>query len=327
MASFNPNTTWIGLLGGGVSGSLVAGGSVFQIDLWHMGGDPVPVRVLVTGRRVGLTAEVGTGLCALVVTGCRESRDMDGIGSAGLDWELAVGLKGSAIARSGARLLKTMAAEATAEVANWAMHESAKRFVQWTVDDLGIVQSGRQFNLIPWPGSVGVGAGIFYEWQTLNLLGGNLGWKYISPYWSVENFQGSAYLQMGDIPEQDGTEIRIGLRLPEFGIDPLVVFGGHRRRGDYFFRGYVYQAGLFPSRRRGYAGINLSELVPVGLSRAGLFSVTHTDEVVRSGVVRARPVVFGLADMESWAARDTVELVTDGSGRFVKARGNSQPRK
>ena len=34
MALFDPATTWLGLLGGGISGSIVGGGSVYQIDLW-----------------------------------------------------------------------------------------------------------------------------------------------------------------------------------------------------------------------------------------------------------------------------------------------------
>src|SRR5690554_4447323 len=101
MAEFKADTTWLGLLGGGVSGSIIGGGSIYQIDLWNMGGAPLPVRVLVTGRRVGVMAEAGTALAALIVTGCRTGAEMDGITSSGLDWEFAVGLKGSALVRAG----------------------------------------------------------------------------------------------------------------------------------------------------------------------------------------------------------------------------------
>ncbi|HRH45225.1 MAG TPA: hypothetical protein PKY82_26540, partial [Pyrinomonadaceae bacterium] len=204
MPTFNPSTTWLGLLGGGISGSIIGGGSIYQIDLWHMGGNPLPVRALVTGKRVGIMAEASTAMAALVVTGCQNGKDMDGITSSGIDWEFAVGLKGSAIVKTGAKLFKTLAADATAKAVNWAAHESAKRFVQWTVDDLGVVLPGKSFNLLPSPISIGIGAGIFYEWQTLNLLGGKIGWKHLSPNWTASNYQGGVYFQLLDIPEQDG---------------------------------------------------------------------------------------------------------------------------
>lgn len=162
MATFNPDTTWLGLLGGGVSGSIIGGGSIYQIDLWHMGGNPLPVRALVTGKRLGVMAELTTALAALVVVGCRTGKEMDGLTDTGIDWEFAIGLKGSAIVKTGAQLFKAMAGIASKGV-NWAGHESAKRFVQWTMNDLGIVQADKAFNLIPSPVSFGIGAGIFYD--------------------------------------------------------------------------------------------------------------------------------------------------------------------
>ena len=142
MSIFNPDTTWVGLLGGGISGSIVGGGSIYQIDLWHMGGDPLPARVMVTGKRLGVMAEVTTALAALIVTGCRSAKEMDGITSSGIDWELAVGLKGSAIVKTGAKLFQAMAAGAAKGV-NWAVHETAKTFVRGLIP-----MEGRMISLI-----------------------------------------------------------------------------------------------------------------------------------------------------------------------------------
>lgn len=333
MATFNPDTTWLGLLGGGISGSILGGGSIWQMDLWHMGGNPLPVRVLVTGKRVGVMAEVSTALAALIVTGCKTGKEMDGITSSGIDWELAVGLKGSAIVKSGASIFKTLAAQATAKAVNWAIHESAKRFVQWTMNDLGIVQSGRQFNLIPSPLSLGLGAGIFYEWQKLNLLSGKIGWQHISPCWTVENFSGGVYFQLLDIPEQDGELVHLGFSVPEWGIDPYIRWKKDRGDGQVgqnkiHIDGYSYERALFTARDgMGMSGINLSNFVPIGRSEAGILTVSQTTTVQKSGKLTVRPEVLQFGNYAYWSASDTMTVDVDSSGRFVKVEGSSKLRK
>ncbi|WMS42265.1 hypothetical protein RDV64_19710 [Acuticoccus sp. MNP-M23] len=333
MATFKPDTTWVGLLGGGVSGSILGGGSVYQIDVFHMGGERLPVRALVTGKRLGLMAEVGTALAALVVTGCRKGSEMEGITSSGLDWELAVGLKGSTLAKTGAKLFKTMAAQAAAGGTNWAVHESAKRFVQWTMDDLGVVQSGKQFNLIPSPVSFGLGAGIFYEWQTLNLLEGKIGWQYMSPRWSIENAGGDVYFQLCNIPEQDGTAISIGFGIDEIGIDPLISWekikgeGRVGSRHKYHIEGYVYEGFLFERRDgMGFSGINLSNYRPVGQMQEGIMSIDHNKDVAKSTKITVYPKVFRFGNVAYWNADDRAEVEVDSTGRFAKVAGNSDLR-
>lgn len=333
MSTFNPETTWLGLLGGGVSGSIIGGGSIYQIDLWHMGSNPLPVRALVTGKRLGVVAEVGTALAALVVTGCKSSKDMDGITSSGIDWELAVGLKGSAIVKTGAKLFKTMAADAAAEAVNWAAHESSKRFVQWTMDDLGVVQSGKQFNLIPYPLSFGIGAGIFYEWQKLNLLGGKIGWQHLSPCWTAENFQGGVYFQLLEIPEQDGELIRLGFSVPEWGIDPYIRWKKVKGLGsvgqkNYHINGYAYEGAMFDRRNAmGFSGINLGDFVPIGRLEEGVFTgFSDTKTVQKSGKLEVRPHVFQFGNYSYWSAKDTMMVDVDSSGHFIKVEGSGKVR-
>jgi hypothetical protein len=333
MAMFDASTTWLGLLGGGVSGSILAGGSIYQIDLWNMGGNPLPVRALVTGTRLGIMAELTTALAVLVVKECRDAKEMDGLTDTGIDWEFAVGLKGSAIVKTGAKLFNVMAAHAGAEVVNWAAHESAKRFVQWAMDDLGIVQKGKAFNLLPSPLSLGIGAGVFYEWQTLSLLGGKIGWQHISPRWSVENIGGNVYLQLLDIPEQDGEVLHLGFSVPEWGIDPYIRWKKDKGPGrvgsthKYHIDGYVYGGALFEQRKGGFSGINLSNYLPVGRMEEGVVSgFSDTKTVQKKGKLTVRPEVFQFANLAYWTASDTLTVEVDSSGRFVKADGGSNLR-
>jgi len=333
MSTFKPDTTWVGLLGGGVSGSIIAGGSIFQIDVFNMGGERLPVRALVTGKRVGLVAEAGTALAALIVTGCRKGSEMDGITSSGLDWEFSVGVKGSALVKTGAKLFKTMAAQATAEGVNWAVHESAKRFVQWTMDDLGVVQSGKQFNLIPSPAGIGIGAGIFYEWQTLNLLGGKVAWQHISPQWSIENAGGDVYFQLCNIPEQDGTRIQLGFGVDEWGLDPLIRWqkvkgeGRVNSRNTFQIEGYVHQGFLFERRDgMGFSGINLSNYRPVGELQQGYFSNENNKDVAKNTKITIYPQVYQFGNYPLWTASDRAVVEVDKTGRFSKVAGNSNLR-
>lgn len=333
MTTFNPETTWLGLLGGGVSGSIIGGGSIYQIDLWHMGGNPLPVRVLVTGKRLGAMAEVGTALAALVVTGCRTGKEMDGITSSGIDWEFAVGLKGSSIVKAGAKLFKTLAADAASKAVNWAAHESGKRFMQWVMNDLGVVQEGKQFNLIPSPVGIGVGAGIFYEWQTLNLLGGKIGWQHLSPSWTAENYNGGVYFQLLDVPEQDGESLHLGFSIPEWGIDPYICWKKDKGSGrvgqkNYHIDGIVYDGALFAEKSNSFSGINLGNFLPIGRLEEGIVSgFSNTTTVAKSGKLTVQPVVFQFGNYAYWSAKQTFTVNVDGSGRFTSVDGGSKSGK
>lgn len=328
--ALNYETTWLGFMGGGISGSIIGGGSVYQIDVWNMGSNPLPARVLVTGKRLGLMAEAGTAHAMLIVTGCRTPKEMDGITSSGIDWEFSAGLKGSALVKTGARLFKVVTAEAAAKVVNWAAHETAKRLVQWAMDDLGVVKPGKQFNLLPSPLAFSLGIGIFYDWQTLTLLGGKIGWQYISPKWSIETYNGNVRLQMCDIPEQDGELVRVGFAVDEWGFDPLIRW--QTKKGDvrvdgHQILGYAYQGWLFERPDgMGYAGINLTNLQPAGRLKAGLLTVDRTTEVQKGGTLTVRPQVYQFGNYAYWTASDKVKMTLDSNGCFVNASGGSTLR-
>lgn len=187
--------------------------------------------------------------------------------------------------------------------------------------DLGIVKPGRQFNLLPSPLSLAVGAGIFYEWQKFHLLGGKIGWQYISPKWFVERVNGDVWLQMYNIPEQDGEEVKVGFSIPEWGLDPYIRWKkkkGKARVKDYQIVGYSYDGFLFERRDgMGYSGINLSNLQPVGRLEEGFFP-SRTNEVQKRGMLKVRPTVFQFVNYRYWEADDTVEMMLGHNGCFFR---------
>lgn len=330
MSLYSPDTTWMALLGGGFSGSVLAGGSVFQFDLWNLGAKRLPIQVLVTGKRAGVMAEVGTAMALLLVTGCKSEHDMDGITSSGIDWEFSFGGDADAVAKTGVKLFKEVMNAAGKKTGEWALNESGKRLAQYIVGDLGVVQAGRQFNLLPTPLSVSAGAGIFYEWQTLRVLDGEIGWNYISPKYAVENRSGDVYMRMKDIPVKNGATIHLGFGVDEWlQIDPDIKWtqtpGGPRiGRSKLHIECSVFGGELYQSHNQNAEpGINLSKLRPSGRSETGMLSVTQTNEVKKSGKLTVYPRIFKFGNYPYWSADDTMTVHVDGNGKFTKVDGTS----
>ncbi|WP_029061811.1 hypothetical protein [Labrenzia sp. DG1229] len=333
MSLYNPDTTWIALLGGGFSGSVLAGGSVFQFDLWNMGSKRLPVQVLVVGKRAGIMAEIGSAFALLLVTGCKTEREMDGITSSGIDWEASLVGDLDASIKSGAKLFKEVMKHAGKKTGEWAVQESGKRLAQYITNDLGIVKSGPQFNVLPTPLSVSAGAGIFYEWQKLHLLDNEIGWNYISPKYSVENKGGTVYMQMKDIPVKDGTTIHLGFGVSEWlSIDPDIRWtqtrgGPSIGRSKLHIDCVVYGGVLYQTRNKGsHPGINLSQLQPAGRSETGMLSVTQTKEVAKSGKLTIYPKIFKFTNYAYWSADDTMKVDVDSKGQFTKVEGTASYR-
>jgi|GEM_PF-3472171 len=328
MSLYSPDTTWMALLGGGFSGSVLAGGSVFQFDLWNLGTKRLPIQVLVTGKRAGVMAEVGTAMALLLVTGCRTETEMDGITSSGIDWEFSFGGDADAAVKTGTKLFKEVMKAAGKKTGEWALNESGKRLAQYIVGDLGVVQPGRQFNLLPTPVSLSAGAGIFYEWQTLHVLDGKIGWKYMSPKYSVENRSNQIYMQMKDIPMKDGSTVHLGFGVDEWlSIDPNIRWaqtpsGPRIGRSNLHIECAVYGGELYSSHNPNSApGINLSLLQPSGRSEAGMLSVTETREVKKNGKLTIYPRIFEFTNYPYWSADDTMTVHVDANGRFTKVDG------
>ena len=147
----------------------------------------------------------------------------------------------------------------------------------------------------------------------------------------MESYNGNVRLQMFKIPEPDGTQVKIGFSVPEWGLDPYIRWkknSGNAHvdsRAKYQILGYVYDGYVFERRDgMGYAGINLTNLQPIGRLENGMLSTTNTNEVKKGGKYKVRPVVFQFSNYTYWQANDTAEMTTDSNGCFV---GVSDPGK
>ncbi len=335
--AWDARTTWLGYLGGGGSAALIAGGGVYQFEVWNVGGKALPTRVYVTSKKVGLMAHAGVSHAMVLVTGCSTARDMDGITSSGIDWEFDIGASAKSLKASGKfakyqklfETVETMAKAGNKTVragTNWAGHEAGKRLAQATMGDLGVVQgTGPQFNVLPSPLSLGIGAGLVYDWQKMHVMGGKQAWSMISPNWYVENTGDGLRLQMYDIPEQDGTQIKVAIGVDEWGIDPLIRWdslpGGPRvdRRKQYQILGHVYGGWLWETADSKTAGINLGKLKPSGRLEAGMLSVSTTRTVKKGGSMKIYPEVMHFTNYPYWSADDSVTVKLGADGRFMSS--------
>jgi len=316
---------WLGLAGGGFGFSAIAGMGVFQIELWNMAGGAVPIRALIIGKRLGITlqAEIAHAVCLL--TGVTSANDFTTIGSNGLDWALAFGIKADSLVKSGssaAKVLAELASTSTSWAArqNWAKHETAKKAVQGIMGDFTFSPQGPSFVLLPTPAALAIGAGLYYEWQELSKVGGDLGWKYSPPIWKFENRGGNLFLRMSRIPAQDGDSINFEVRVDGWGIDDVIRFiPPGQGRPQTYLSGTVYGGRLFElgSTGKGKAGVNMTVCRPAGLSKSGFFGIDATKDVARNQFLDLGvSVCKGRNNIYHWSSERYIRVHADDAGRL-----------
>ncbi|MDN3719607.1 hypothetical protein QW131_11420 [Roseibium salinum] len=319
------------LLGGGFSGSVLAGGSVFQFDLWNLGAQRLPVQVLVTGKRAGIMAEVGTAMAVLLVTGCKTERDMDGITSSGLDWEFFLRRRCRCRGQDGREGVQgghERRRQENRRMGGAGIRQAACPVHRWRS---GCRSGGAAIQPAADAFSLSAGAGIFYEWQTLRVLDGEIGWNYISPKWSVENRGGDVYMRMKDIPVQNGATIHLGFAVDEsFQIDPDLKWtrtpsGPRIGSSSLHIECAVYGGELYQtSNPNAEPGINLSALQPIGRSETGMLSVTQTTEVEKNGKLTIYPKIFQVHQLCVLVGRRHYEGACGRPGKKIKkSRGDN----
>lgn len=330
-------STWLGYLGAGGSAALIVGGGVYQFDLWNVGGKNLPTRVYVTSKKVGLIAHAGISHAMVLVTGASNQTELDNIGSSGIDWEFDIGasakaLKGVAKFEKYADLfakvekLATTGGKSVRTMTNWAGHESGKRLAQAAMGDFGVVQgSGPQFNVLPSPLSFGLGAGLVYDWQKMYTMGGKQAWSMISPSWRLENEGSSVILYMTNIPEQDGTRIKLAIGIDEWGSDPYIRWkadkGGPKVDPSkaYHILAYVKGGEIYHSESSELAGIDLGKLTPIGQLETGMTSVSKTRTINTDTKLDIYPAVMKFGNYPYWSADDDATVKVDRSGKFTTA--------
>jgi hypothetical protein len=310
--------SWLGYFGGGFSVSLIGGGSAYQMNLWNTGGGAVPMPVLVTGMRAGIVAQAETGHAFCYVYGVKDPADFKELKSQGFDWCFSVGGKADAVAKGGSKawkLLKT----ASKSSGNWAAQESAKKGIQALTGDFDINDKGPGFILLPSPLAVGLGAGVFYEWQTLRKVGTDVAWRYVKPTWYVHHDGKALRLYMYNIPEADGKTIALQLLIDVFGADDIMTF----KNGKKNVLGTVRSGELcdYGTKR---PGINLSALQPSGKVEIGMLTTSQKTTVTKNGEIGIGVGVCRNASSETnlykWESSDYVKIKTDGEGRFASTK-------
>ncbi len=330
------STTWLGYLGGGGGAAVLVGGGIYQFEVWNLGGKALPTRVYVTSKKAGLIAHAGASHAMVLVTGCSSASDMNNITSSGIDWEFdigasAKGLKGVAKFEKYKELFGAVEKLAKAgnkhvrEATNWAGHEASKRLAQATMGDLGVVQgSGPQFNILPSPIAVGIGAGLFYDWQKMHVMGGKQAWSMISPKWYVTNDNG-VKLHMYNVPENNGALVKLSIGVTEWGIDPYIRWKsdkggpsvGHRDR--YHINCYAYGGELYESRDAKRPGISLGKLTPIGELETGMLTVGTSKDVARNSSIKIYPIAINFGNYPYWTASDHVKVNTGSDGKLKSA--------
>lgn len=320
------NDKWLGMVGGGMGASFIAGMSVYQINMWNMAGGEVPMPVIIVCKRLGVVATAGMAHAVCLITGVTSPNEFTEIKSKGVDWALSVGADVDSVVK-GLGGVADLIKSAGSKAGNWATQESAKKAVQGVMGDFTPTTTQPNFVLLPTPLALEVGAGVFYEWQTLTKTGTDVAWRYVQPSWWLEKKNGKVLLQMNAIPERDGALIGLQFRLKTWGTDDVLIFRTNRMEMVGFrqtnmlktVRGTVRGGALYGENSQ-TPGLDLSALIPAGKLEVGLLSTdnkakTFTNEGLQIGLSVTRDP-RSETNLYKWVSKDYVRIRTGVGGQF-----------
>ena len=313
----NYGDKWLGKFGGGFSASVIGGGSAYQANVWNMASGNVPMPVLVTGKRLGLMSNAEAGHAIILVTGVPYPEAFSEIKSSGIDWVLSIGGKADAAIKTTSKAGALL--EAASKAGNWAAQESAKKAVQGIMGDFELPSSKPGFILLPTPAAVGVGIGIFYEWQTLVKVGSDVAWRYIKPNWWLQAGQNNLLLHMDSIPEKDNQRVAIHLQRKVFGSDDILLFNSSGRASPVIV-GIVKNGRLHDSS--GSLGINLSAQKIAGVTEIGMLSTTRkAGNFAGEKIYISVNVATSLSgtNLYKWQSKDYAAVQIDATGKMASS--------
>lgn len=314
--------TWVGAVGAGVSGSVLVGGSAYQVNLWRLDGRKVPMMVMITGVRAGLMAEVGTGHMVCILQNVKEPSDFNEIKSSGLDWSFGSGVDWDSMLKTSTKVaakivefMTAAGAKGLAKVGNHAANEGVKKAIQGFMGDYDIKPKDKAFMMLPTPLAASVGGGVFYEWQWMSKVGTNQAYKYIKPKWRVETGDAGAVVYVDNIPEQDGTRICMHVKIDVIGYDDTIVWANRDTgRTSMEIYGTVKNGQLCED---GSPGIALGWRRVVGIHKVGWTSnstqwTPYANKSFGLGLAFCR----GLSgtNLYKWEADDYAKCKTDANG-------------
>lgn len=312
------NSTWLGLAGGGFGLSAIGGVGVYQINLWNMGGNPVPIRALIIGKRLGVTLQAEAAHAVCLMTNVRSASSFTTIKSSGVDWAVGAGVKADAFVKSGSKIVSGLFK--FAKDGNWAAQEGVKKLVQGLMGDFTPGAKTPQFVLLPSPAALSIGGGIWYEWQTLEKVGTDLAWEYAPPKFRMERKNGKLLLRMKGVPEQNNARINFRIRENDWGTDDELLWRkkGSHGRGEPNLNGTIYDGKLWNNGRgagKGQDGFALSDWEPVGKMVTGMLSVSRNKLVTKNAWQKVGvSVCRGRINLYKWESDHYSDVMFDKAG-------------
>lgn len=316
---------WIGFMGGGFGASAIIGASYYSVPLFNMGVGQNPIHVAVFGRRLGLTLQAEAAAACCIMTGIPSGDRFQRMESSGVDWSLGAGFDIGATVQHGSEAIEFLAQMARSTRA-WSIEERAKNLVRALMGDIDSNSNEQNFVLLPLPGSLSIGAGLWYEWSDVLKLGHNLMWQREPPRWALDNRTGQIMLRMDGIPLQDGDDIEVGLTVDGFGVDDRLAWNSNGNRRARIL-GQVWGQKLYPfgngqRRELGPDGVNISSLQISGRNESHMFSTgTQNGEVVRNDTLSIG-VLLGHGGLDHWESDDYCEMRSDANGRLSTRIGH-----
>lgn len=230
------NKTWLGIaIGGGASA--IYGKSGYILQFLNCAHPTSQVSCVVGGVRAGLAIHANCGVSFALLTGVGGPKDLERAQGGGYDFAIDLGIRFGDIVKSGGYI--GMAIEDgikelnrlfyTTDLAAWIGSERGKAFINALLGELSPSNTVPTLCMFGTPAGAGLGAGIWYEYQSVYEVGAMSAWACVPLAWRLHHYGGDLWLQVKDIPAKDGSEIIFFGKEFCYGLDGVMHFAEPKR--------------------------------------------------------------------------------------------------
>lgn len=225
------NKTWLGIaIGGGVAAGYGKAGHIIQFV--NCAQPTNLVSCVVGGVRVGAALHANCGVSFVLMTGVGGPKDLERATGGGYDFAIDLGIRFGEIVKSGGYI--GMAIEdgikeldrlfLATDLAAWIGSERGKAFINALAGELAPSNTKPTLCIFGSPAGAGLGAGIWYEWQSVYQIGAMEAWACVPLSWRLMQSNGNLWLQIKDIPAKNGSEVVVFGKEFSYGIDGVIQF-------------------------------------------------------------------------------------------------------
>lgn len=219
------NKAWVSIVSGGGGGlSLIAGAGVYFMSFFNVASPSNWIHCGVKCTRLGVVAHAGASHAIGLMVGVKNEGDVRGLTGGGWDFAVDIGARIGAMFKAGSKAGKALKvlqgmSKAVGTAKGVGSSEAGKAIINAFDGNFDLDSKGRGFYLFGTPAGLGIGAGVWYEWQEVQALGGADAWNFHKPKWRVIAHNGELWLQMKGIPEKDGATVIFDFREEAWGYD------------------------------------------------------------------------------------------------------------